>query len=53
MHSICAALPLIYAGLITLLTLLVILLALTAVFSSKTARRKAAAEILRLLLPRR
>ena len=49
MTSTCAALPLIYAGLIFLL---ITLLALTAVFSSKPTRRKAAAEILRLLLHR-
>jgi hypothetical protein len=40
---ICAPIPLIYAGLITTM-------ALTAVFSSKPARRRAATEILRLLL---
>jgi hypothetical protein len=53
MNSICALIPLIYAGLVTLLALLTILLALTAVFSAKPTRRKAAAEILRLLLPGR
>ena len=42
----CAPLPFIYSGLITTL-------ALTAVFPSKPARRKAAREVLRLLLPGR
>lgn len=41
-----ASLSLVYAGLITMM-------ALTAVFSARPARRKAAAEILRLLLPGR
>ena len=39
-------LSLVYAGLITMM-------ALTAVFSARPARRKAAAEVLRLLLPGR
>jgi hypothetical protein len=52
-HSTFALILLIYAGPITLRTLLIILLALTAVFSSKPTRRKAAEQILGLLLPGR
>ncbi len=52
-HPTFALILLIYAGPMTLRGLLIILLALTAVFSSKPARRKAAAEVLCLLLPGR
>lgn len=44
--TICAPIPLIYAGLITTM-------ALSTVFSSKPTRRKAALEVLQLLLPGR